>query len=371
LVSRTKSAKGGHKHVAEQQDHGHDPEFVRTPPEELDQGDLLDALRDGWGVYPVTATYVPVGGGSYHWRVDDGYGVRHWMTVDDLDNKTFLGDSRNAVYDRLCVAFDNARRLGDDGLEFVIAPVPTRGGQSLWRVGGRHALTLFRFVDTQAGFFGQRRTPSERAMVVEALARLHRARPGTARVARPEVPQRAYLERALSELDRPWSGGPYAERMRVRLLAYAPLVEELLARFDRLSHEVSTTRAPLVLTHGEPHPGNVVFFDGRIQLIDWDTLAVALPERDLWMLDTPDERERYAAASGRQVDGAAIDLYQLRWKLDDIASCVHLMRSVHTENADTAQAWTWAEESFDANQVRPYADPSRPDSPPDRLAFEC
>src|SRR5262249_55824908 len=185
-----------------------------------------------------------------------------------------------------------------------------------------------------------------------------RAPPGAASVAEPEVPHRAHLERALSELDRPWTSGPYAERVRERLREYAPLVRDLLARFDRLRDEVDATAAPLVLTHGEPHPGNVVFSDGRIQLIDWDTVAVALPERDLWMLDTLDERERYASASGRPVDGAAIDLYQLRWKLDDIASFVHLLRSEHTENADTARAWMWAEGSLDANRVWPYADPA-------------
>jgi hypothetical protein len=52
-------------------------------PEGLDERDLLDALRDGWGLTAVDAAYVPVGGGSYHWRVDDSAGVRHWVTVDD------------------------------------------------------------------------------------------------------------------------------------------------------------------------------------------------------------------------------------------------------------------------------------------------
>jgi spectinomycin phosphotransferase len=214
-------------------------------------------------------------------------------------------------------------------------------------------------MDTPAGQFGEHRSDGERALVVDGLARLHRAGPGAARVAEPEVPHRAFLERSLSELDRPWTTGPYGERVRARLCECAPLVRGLLARFDRLRDDVRATGAPLVLTHGEPHPGNVVFSDGRIQLIDWDTVALALPERDLWMLDTPEERERYASASGRAVDGAAIDLYQLRWKLDDIASFVHLLGSAHTENADAAQAWIWAKGSLEADRVWPYADPSR------------
>ena len=44
----------------------------------------------------------------------------------------------------------------------------------------------------------------------------------------------------------------------------------------------------LVVTHGEPHAGNVMRrSDGRHLLVDWDTVAVAPPERDLWMhMDT-------------------------------------------------------------------------------------
>jgi spectinomycin phosphotransferase len=195
---------------------------------------------------------------------------------------------------------------------------------------------------------------AERAAVVDVLARLHRAAPAAARVAEPEIPHRAGLERALAELDRPWSSGPYAERARAGLTNYAAGIRELLERFDRLADRVAATGAPLVLTHGEPHPGNVVCTDGRVLLVDWDTVALALPERDLWMLDTGDERARYTEASGRPVDGAAIDLYRLRWHLDDIAAFVHQFRSPHSENADTARAWRWLVGSFELGSVWPY-----------------
>ncbi|WP_432843998.1 phosphotransferase family protein [Dactylosporangium sp. CA-092794] len=37
----------------------------------------------------------------------------------------------------------------------------------------------------------------------------------------------------------------------------------------------------LVLTHGEPHPGNTMRTGGGWLLIDWDTALLAAPERDL------------------------------------------------------------------------------------------
>ena len=328
---------------------------MRAMPEGFDERDLFDALRDGWGLNAVGAVYMPVGGGSYHWRVDDGAGVHYWVTVDDLDHKGFLGDARHVAFEGLCRALDTACALRAGGLEFVVAPIPAPGGGSVWRLGDRHAVAVFPFVRASAGRFGEYRSVGERAAVVDVLVRLHRVPPAVARVARPEVPHRAGLEHALSDLDRPWSSGPYAERARVRLANYAADIRRLLNRFDRLAGQVLATGAALVPTHGEPHPGNVVFADGRVLLVDWDTVALALPERDLWMLDTSDERARYTQGSGRPVDDAAIHLYRLRWLLDDIATAVHWLRSPHGENADTAHVWSSFAGSFESGGVWPYA----------------
>ena len=326
---------------------------MRAGPEGFDERELVDALRDGWGLTAVGSVYVPVGGGSYHWRVEDGAGVRHWVTVDDLDHKGFLGDRREVVFDGLRRAFDAARAVRAAGLEFVVAPVPARGGASVRRVTGRYAVSVFPYLAVPAGRFGEHRTAAERAAVVDALARLHGVAAGPVRTVRPEVPHRAGLERALAGPDRPWSSGPYAERARAGLAAHAADVRRLLDRFDRLAGRVP---ASPVLTHGEPHPGNVVFADGQVLLVDWDTLALAPPERDLWMLDTDTERARYTEVSGRPVDDAAIELYRLRWHLDDIASFVHRFRSPHGEDPDTAHAWAWFVDAFDPAGVRPYAD---------------
>jgi spectinomycin phosphotransferase len=329
--------------------------LMRALPEGCSDGDLVDALRDGWGLTDVDLVYVPVGGGSYHWRADDGLGRSHWVTVDDLDHKGFLGSSRDAVLDGLLRAFDTARALRLGGLEFVVAPVQTRDGTSLRLVGDRHAVTVFPYLREKSGEFGEHRTAEERAAVVDALVRLHRAPVRNARVARPEIPYRAGLETALAELDRPWSSGPYAEKAREGLAPYAADIRRRLGEFDRLASLVEATGAAPVLTHGEPHPGNVVFVEPHVLLVDWDTVGVALPERDLWMLDTDEERARYEHGSGRPVDDAAIRLYRLRWELDDIANFVHTFRSPHGEDGDTARTWTWFVGSLGSDGVWPYA----------------
>ena len=55
-----------------------------------------------------------------------------------------------------------------------------------------------------------------------------------------------------------------------------------LARFDGLLDRVQKARGPYVITHGEPHPGNLLRTLTGLRLIDWDMIALARPERDLW-----------------------------------------------------------------------------------------
>jgi spectinomycin phosphotransferase len=329
---------------------------MRARPEGFDERDLLDGLREGWGLSAASVEYAPVGGGSYHWCVQDEAGQQHWVTVDDLDDKSFLPGARAEVLDGLRRAFDTAYALRAGGLEFVVAPRPTRAGASLHPVGDRYAISLFPFLSGASGRYGEPRPAAERAAVIDVLVRLHAVIPvagaGAARLVRPEVPHRDELERAIAEAGHAWSGGPYSAPAGALFAQRAAAVGRALATFDQLARALPATG--VVLTHGEPHPGNIMVTDGQVWLVDWDTVARARPERDLWMLDHEDELLRYAEASGRPVDDNAIRLYQLRWELDDIASAVHMFRSGHPDNADSAGWLDGFAGSLELTGVWPY-----------------
>jgi spectinomycin phosphotransferase len=325
---------------------------VRARPDGFDERDLLDGLREGWGLSVNALEYAPVGGGSYHWCVEDGASQRHWVTVDDLDDKSFLPGARPEVLDGLRRAFDTAYALRAGGLEFVVAPRPTLGGASLHPAGDRYAISLFPYLSGAAGRYGEPRPADERAAVIDVLVLLHGFAPGSARLVSPEVPHRDELERAITDAGRAWSGGPYSGAAGAVFAPRAAEVGRALATFDQLARALPAT--DVVLTHGEPHPGNIMVTDGQVRLVDWDTVARARPERDLWMLDHEDELLRYAEASGRPVDANAIRLYQLRWELDDIASGVHLLRSPHPDNADSARMLDGFAGSLELTGVWPY-----------------
>ena len=306
---------------------------MKDLPEEFDAGTLSAALAAGWELDIVAADYAALGGGSYHWVVRDGAGARAFVTVDDLDQKAWLGDTCDAAFDGLRAAFDTAAALRDAGLDFVVAPVRTTAGESLLRIGPRHTVAQFPFVDGRAGEYGTYE-PGDRAAVFALLAELHRATPAVASVARTvglELPGRAHIEAALRETAQTWSGGPFSEPAREAFAARASDVAELLALADRLAAGVAGRGAPWVVTHGEPHSANVMRTATGHVLVDWDTVALAPPERDLWMVVGETEHPG--------VDREAVDFFRLTWDLKDLAERLNVLRSPHRRTDDTAWAF--------------------------------
>jgi spectinomycin phosphotransferase len=313
---------------------------------------LVAALGDGWDIAVSHVEYRPVGGGSYHWLVTDGAGARYFVTADDLDQKGYLGSDRDSAFQGLRCALDTAHALRHNaGLEFVVAPLPTARAETVRRAGALHAVAAYPFVEGTSPGWGAALEPHERAALVRMLARLHdvdlavapRARPVAAR-----LPERRKLELALRELDVEWAGGPFSEPARALLTRHAAAIHRLLHRFDELVHAVGAAKTEPVITHGEPHGGNLIRAGGKLLFIDWDTVGLAPRERDLWILGSanPGDLDLYVDASGRSVDERAIELYRIRWQLDDISLFVDDLRSTHQRTADTEHAWSALVESM-------------------------
>jgi spectinomycin phosphotransferase len=315
---------------------------VRDRPEGIAERDVARALADGWGLAGWTLEYAPVGGGSYHWLAAGGVpGEQRFVTVDDLDDKGWLGRTRPVVLSGLRAAMDAAAVLRQSGLGFVVAPVPALTGETVRPVGERHAVAVFPFLAGTPGDWHEPLPAPERGELVAMLAALHRVDPAAVRLPRigAGLSWRGDLETALAELGPPWTSGPYAEPARELLAGSARTVRRQLDALDRWVPRLAA--AGVVISHGEPHPGNVVHGDDGLLLIDWDTAGLAPPERDLWMVATEsgDEMRRYAELTGRPVDPAALAFYRLRWALDDLSCFVRDLRAPHRRTPGTEHAW--------------------------------
>lgn len=297
---------------------------VRDEPDGVTEDDLAAALAAGWGIGVASVTYLPVGAGSYHWAVAGRDGQRRFVTVDRLGDEATLA-----------AAFGTALALRRDaGLGFVVAPVPTVDGAPLRRLSDRYAISVYPWLDGRAGDFGPH-PPEDRSEVLRLLADLHAATPHVAGVARRldlVLPGREGLAAALRDTGREWDAGPYAEPARRLLADRAAQVEGWLGEFDSLVNRVS--KDAWVVTHGEPHPGNVIREPGGLRLVDWDTVRIAPPERDLWMVD------------GSAGDPTGIALFRLWWTLADVAGYVDDLRRPHRDTADAGASWTYLNDCF-------------------------
>lgn len=317
---------------------------MRSPPAGLRPESVAKTLADGWRLRPASMEYVPEGGGSHHWKLTSTDGQPTFITVDDLDDKAWLGDSRQQVLDGLRRALTTAAALRcQAGLDFVVAPVAASDGEVLRPVDDRYTVSVFPYLAGHAHPFGPYADSALRDRAIDLIAALHRATPVVRDRAPSHLPGftgRADLKAFLLETDRRWDGGPFSEAAHHLLAARSADLARLADGFDHLVEVTAPTRANLVITHGEPHPANVMSANGRLHLIDWDTTALAPPERDVCLIAAASNEgiDRYQQATGRELDPAVITRYRLRWYLDDLGSAIRMFRNPHHDNADT-QRW--------------------------------
>lgn len=315
-----------------------------TPPADLPEAAVLAALDRDWGLAVDAITYEPVGFGSHHWAATRG--LHCWfVTVDELDTKQYAVDEPlDAPYRRLRAALATARALHDGGHPYPVAPIPARDGAPVVRLGGQFAVAMYPFVAGRSFGWGDFDTPGHREAVLEMVIAVHGAPEEVRRHALVDdfaVPHRDELIAALRAPNATPDHGPYARPAAALLAEHAAAVQDALDRYDALVAAIRADPAPAVLTHGEPHRGNTILTATGWRLIDWDTALVAPPERDLWILDAGDGSvlRAYELATGVKPRRAALELYQLRWDIADIAMDLSRFRRPHIGTDDDAKSW--------------------------------
>lgn len=295
---------------------------MRSRPADLSDGELVDAVRRHWGLRLESLEYRPVGAGSHHWDAVDSAGTPWFLTVDDL-NKGRIAASPDEAFAVLKRAWRTVHWLEGEGIEFAVGPAPPLG----IRLKPRYALVVFPHVEGKPLGPGGYEDNDDRRRVAEMLRRLHEL--GPCPVADRDdfaVPGRRKLESAMNT-DAGWDVGPYSARTRALLSKSRDGVADALRRYDELVERVRQSPERMVLTHGEPHSANVLRQEnGRLLLIDWDTVLIAPPERDFAMVDN----------SG---DPDALALYHRWWDLAEICEYVERFRRPHVDDEDHRDAW--------------------------------
>jgi spectinomycin phosphotransferase len=333
---------------------------VRSPATTIDERKLLEVVAKAWGIVPSDLRYAPVGGGAYHWMLECTPGGPKFLTCDDLDNKNWLGldGDRDSIFVGLSRAYGTALSLRAAGLLFVAAPIPTLDGAPAWRLDDRHSLALFEFVSGSQGEWGEPLNGRHQPELLDAIVTLHQTAPldSTLRSRLLEIPGREAVEEALRTLDRRWIGGPLSEAARQELADNTEVVRTLFAEFDELAEGLPRDESQAVVTHGEPHPGNVIYTDEGPALVDWDTVALAPPERDLWMIAEIDPRllTIYEDRTGVQVNEAALRAWRLAWALTDLAAFTARLKGPHEDQTDVRRSLVGMRQIIAGFEPKPY-----------------
>ena len=318
-----------------------------TPPDGLTEHDLGSALRRHWGIEVAQLRYAPVGWGSHHWVLTARDGSTRFVTVDELDARRDRAEEpRAAVLQRLAGALGAARALADSGGEYVEAPARGKDGSLLAPVTDAFAAAVYPLVDGEGFSWGHPVSAEHRAALLGMVVRVHAAPAGVRDRAPSDdyaIQHRDGLEASLREgAGGARSTGPYSAPVAELVADHAAALRVALATYDGLVDEARRrTDAALVLTHGEPHPGNTMRTAGGWRLVDWDTARVAPPERDLWSMDPGDgsAHEAYAVATGRALRPVVLELYRRRWDLTDVAVDVARFRRPHHGTDEDARAF--------------------------------
>ena len=232
---------------------------------------------------------------------------------------------------------------GEAGLSFVHSPRRRTGGLTVAPMGD-HAVSVYPFHDGVSHPYGEFSSVELRRRVLTALGRMHASTSsvtaGLPRRDSLQVPDRSAFETARVWLDREWSSGPYAERTRGLVRESIGKIDRMLMRYDALVPKLLSTSDGWVVTHGEPHAGNVMTtVDGELALIDWDTVALAPRERDLWMIEPGDDEDWAAYGAATAADPMAMELYRLSWVLSEICGYTAKFYRPHVEDENTRVSW--------------------------------
>jgi hypothetical protein len=315
-----------------------------SPPDGLRPEMLTAALAAGWGLEVTWLGYLPVGFGSHHWEVAGADGTRWFVTADDLlARRMSRSEPLDAVFGRLTAALATAMKLSALGRTFVVAPVPATDGEPLRRLTDRFSVALYPFVDGESFSWGESQPAEHRRAVLDMIISIHTA-PAAARERAMtddlSILFRDELDGALDGIPGTPDSGPYGQRTAELVAGHRDAIRQSLAWYDALATRLRSGQ-PMVLTHGEPHPGNTMRAESGWLFIDWDTALISAPERDLFGVDPGDGSmlAAYQQATGITPRPEALELFRLRWDLTDIALSVGQFRAPHSGDANDAKSF--------------------------------
>lgn len=279
---------------------------------------MLDRVRSHWDIEADAVRHLPVGFGAHHWCASRDQRPVAFVTWDS----SWAHHSRASLEDTYAAA---AALRTTSVADLLVPPLATRAG-GFTVPAGRGALSLTPWILATGPSDGPEWADDTAAL----LTRLHAVDPPARLPTWRPAPPDDLADRLPGLLYHPWDTGPLGPQMHE---AVSDRLSEVLSWDARMRDLLSSSDpSRWVLTHGEPHPGNQsVVGAGRV-LVDWESARLAPRERDLrplWPGGTG-----WLLAGDAEPDWAMVELFDLEWRLDEIAQYAAWFAAPHGDGPD-------------------------------------
>jgi spectinomycin phosphotransferase len=283
---------------------------------------IMACLRDEYGLNVVRVAFLPLGA--------DGNTAVYRAITDSA--ASYFVKLRGGDFDEMTIAMP--KLLHDQGIQHVIPPLSTRSGR-LWADLRNFKLSVFPFVEGRDGYeadlldqhwidFGR------------ALKAIHTAQMPSDVIDR--IQREVYSARwreIVRKFQRLVEDRIFSDPVSAELAAFLKdkrgVIGELIQRAEDLAAVLQTQSQPFILCHADIHAGNILIgANGRLYIVDWDTLTFAPKERDLmyaggglfgnWRSPQEEEALFYQGYGPTQVDGIVLAYYRYERIVQDVAA---------------------------------------------------
>lgn len=319
----------------------------------LEKPDLKDekivtCLRDEYGLKIACITFLPLG-------ADRNTAVYRADTADEVPY--FVKLRRGDFPDTTVIV---PKLLHAQGIRQIIASLPTQS-ESLWATLENFNLILSPFVEGRDAY--------DVDMADQHWIDLGRAFKGIHTAVVPQaildrIPRETFSSRFREQVrnfQARVEGEPFADPVSAKLAAFLrdkkSVVSDLLNRAERLAAVLQNSPLNFVVCHADIHAGNVLITpDGRLYVVDWDTLIVAPKERDLMYVGgglfrnqhSPEEEEKlfYQGYGQTDIDPVALAYYRYERIVQDISAYCEEILLTEGDSEDRERGFRFLTSNF-------------------------
>ncbi len=321
----------------------------------LSQDAIQQCLSQAYGLHQVRAESLPPGANAHSaaFRIDADDGAAYLLQLhrEGLPHSVFT-----------VPAFLH----NDQGIDAVMAPLPTTGGAPSMQAHG-FDWALYPFFEGANGF-ERSLTDTQWRALGKAVSAMHRTELPDALSA--SLPRERYAHQAregVRRYQRRFINGVTGDDIVMRFFAFwedrAEEIDTVVYRSEQLASILLERPPRLVPCHGSLHAGNVLAGDdGRLAIVDWRALALAPKERDLMFIgngggaapvwNTPAQAALFYEGYGAtDIDAVALTHYRYERITQDVLACCDLMFDTGASAQDREEGLRQLQRQFAPNDV--------------------